>query len=510
MVGTTQCVLAQQVRSTFRRQHQFLPQVEQETPITTLWVRWNSAAPATNTQRPSEAWTTVHASNLAWQRHSIRRNTPRHCQQGHPSKNHPETTTSGKVQQAVDGRHQQQRTSKVRNRRTSAHTTTCFLQATEAWANDSGDTDTWSTTNNHDNHIYITYSITASTSVLTNGNIPDQLPHQTSTSVTNISKQTIFQRWDRTRLRSQTTTNRHTNCRTSTAWNSSRTTKHKATSCTDFSSHNSNKERNTHYSTVLWGPNRSHHWTHSPRTNRQQHRRIGQTENNRGNEERDWTNEGTTSVPWSELQHTHTGTAEEHHSVSMGSQRQRQHSASTHCSKRIHRNNIRHGWHLRINTNFLCTPIASHTQHQQRLDHPNRRHLRGIPARTSSNIGSLHVSTNRVLHNRFWSDLETQQSNLWIAQQSKSMASTPGRNTSTTRPTQKHSRAQCLLHNITRLLHPRVCGPPDVPGCGQHDQQDLRRDPTTSHAEINRHIDAGQHRRFSGVKHHQHGRSLRN
>ena len=31
------------------------------------------------------------------------------------------------------------------------------------------------------------------------------------------------------------------------------------------------------------------------------------------------------------------------------------------------------------------------------------------------------------------------------------MASTSGRNTPATRPTQKHSRAQCLLHNITRL-----------------------------------------------------------
>ena len=288
------------------------------------------------------------------------------------------------------------------------------------------------------------------------------------------------------------------------------TTKHKATSCTDFSSHNSNKERNTHYSTVLWGPNRSHHWTHSPRTNRQQHRRIGQTKDNRGNEERDWTNEVTTGLHRSELQHSHTRTTDEHHSISMGSQRQRQHSASTHCSKRIHRNNIRHGWHLRINTDFLRTPIASHTQHQQRLDHTNRRHFRCISTRACSNIGSLHVSTNRVLHTRFRSDLETQQSNLWTAQQPKSMASTSGRNTPATRPTQKHSRAQCLLHNITRLLHPSVCRWPDVPGCRQHDQQDLRCDPTTSHAEINRHTDTGQHRRFSGTEHHQHGWSLRN
>ena len=67
---------------------------------------------------------------------------------------------------------------------------------------------------------------------------------------------------------------------------------------------------------------------------------------------------------------------------------------------------------------------------------------------------SLYVSTSRVLQRLRSNRLATQQSHLWLTQQPKSMAKSPGGGDATTWTTTTCQRAQRLRNTTGRRLHP--------------------------------------------------------
>ena len=75
-----------------------------ETPLST-----------TTCEGPTKTRKQISPSNLAWQRHSNRRNTPWHSNNGCTFQNNQEATNAREVQQTVDGHHPQQRTERVPN-----------------------------------------------------------------------------------------------------------------------------------------------------------------------------------------------------------------------------------------------------------------------------------------------------------------------------------------------------------------------------------------------------------
>ena len=115
MACTTHSLPAQQICNTCRWQHRLLQKMEQRTSNTTMWVRRNSPLSTTTCEGPTKTRKQISPSNLAWQRHSNRRNTPWHSNNGCTFQNNQEATNAREVQQTVDGHHQQQRTERVPN-----------------------------------------------------------------------------------------------------------------------------------------------------------------------------------------------------------------------------------------------------------------------------------------------------------------------------------------------------------------------------------------------------------
>ena len=183
MACTTCSLPAQQICNTCRWQHKLLQKMEQRTSNTTMWVWRNSPLSTTTCEGPTKIGEQISTSNLAWQRHSNRRNTSWHSNKGCTFQNNQEATNAREVPQTVDGHHQQQRTEQVPDGRYNS-TITGDIQTTTK--NVKG----FSSSSYTDNR-WTDYCAAATTTAsianygLTNGNSTDT---STSTSSATITK----------------------------------------------------------------------------------------------------------------------------------------------------------------------------------------------------------------------------------------------------------------------------------------------------------------------------------
>ena len=223
------------------------------------------------------------------------------------------------------------------------------------------------------------------------------------------------------------------------------------------------------------------------------------------NETRNQVNEGTRCIYRSTHQPTHPRTTQEDHQVKMGSSTERQHSSSTNCSKGLHRGDQWQRRHLRVNTNLLRSEDATRLSTLQQLDLPHRRHLNSLSTCRSSNSRSLYVSTSRVLQRLRSNRLATQQSHLWLTQQPKSMAKSPGWGDATTWTTTTCQRAQRLRNITGRCIHTMLRRRLALHRTTGDGQQAVQEHPATPPTPSDRRTHSRQHHQLSGQKHLQQG-----
>ena len=523
-MGQTCGLPTQQVRHSLRRQHKLLQTLEQRQQTTTVWVWWNSTVHVSNSESPTQAWTTVCARHLVRQRHSNQRTSHRHHQQGDPSKNHQETTTTWEVQSTTDGCHQQKQSQQVCDSRTIHHTTTNDTQTTEttSWSDshtDRGDSRS-SRSRNNDNITSASASAsqpdipppppTTSTSpalTLPPQAIADPTSCHTRPAMPSPPKRTVSDTpAEGSSPKQQRTTTEATGPPRPETTTEPQTTKLRITKITVQT------KRGGNHGILLWRCHRATNRKDPPRTNSEQHRRTRQGENNwrNRNETGDPLDEGTTSLHRGQHRLADPLTTKQHYKITMGVAWQRQQRESKNCGKRLHRGSNRSWRDLCLNTHLLRTTGTSHAQLQQRLDCENRRHLHSILTRKCSNTRLLHVPTSRVLQPNRLRGVETQQGHIRPTQQPKRMAETPCGSPSTTWTNPQRSRAEQIHDSNKRLLHTGVCRRLTTTWTTTDSGQHLQPDSTTFTIATNGNTTPRQHCVLSRAQHHQQRRPLWN
>ena len=344
MACTTCSLSTQQIRNTCRWQHKLLQKMmEQRTSNTTVWVWRNSPLPTTQREGPTKIGKQISPSNLAWKRHSNRRNSPWHSNKGCTFQDNQETTNAREVQQAVDGHHQQQRIEQISDSRYNSTITGGIQTSTE-------NTEGFSSSSYTDNgRADDSTAATTSTSIanygLTNGNSTD-----TSTSTSSI---TITEKnstgWSCRRFIVKANKTTRSTSRSNKTRGNSRTSNIQTTNHSNYSQ---NKQGTRDYSMFKRRHQRTHHRDDLTWTDHQRHGRIGQATDNTRYEEGSSADEATECLHRSPHRHTDSGTTEEHHTKQMGPTQQRNRGASTHRGKRVYSSVLRLLLTLSLNNNW--------------------------------------------------------------------------------------------------------------------------------------------------------------